>query len=197
MVILKEEKLLQVVNHLQNGKVVVLPSETSYGLSCDATNQKAVDKIFKIKNREEAKSLLIVVPNIDEAKKYLEWNSSLDKLANKYWPGSLTIVNSAKKSKLAKGVVSNQGTLAMRVCALPILVEILELCQQPLVSTSANISGENPLYDHREIIRVFKDRQYIPDAILDYGLLPFNKPSTIVNVVGNKLKILRQGELVI
>ncbi|KKQ27981.1 MAG: Bifunctional N5-glutamine S-adenosyl-L-methionine-dependent methyltransferase/tRNA (M7G46) methyltransferase [Candidatus Magasanikbacteria bacterium GW2011_GWC2_37_14] len=99
MNIIEKEKAL---DYLRSGKIIIFPTETSYGLGCDATNQQAVDKIFKIKGRRGDKPLLVIVPTIEMAKEYLEWNDLLEKIATKYWftrrspseggPGPLTVV---------------------------------------------------------------------------------------------------------
>src|SRR3989339_315883 len=92
MQIFKFENLEEIIDLIKAGGVVIFPTETSYGLGCDATNQSAVDKIFAIKGRVGDKPLLVVVPDIKMAKKYLKWNTTLDNLAQKYWPGALTMV---------------------------------------------------------------------------------------------------------
>ena len=102
MRVLLKKKLDEIVGALKQGEVLVFPTETSYGLGCDATNQKAVDKIFEIKNRVKEKPLLVVVHSIAMAQKYLEWNEILENLASKYWftyrnnsegeTGALTVV---------------------------------------------------------------------------------------------------------
>ena len=92
MNIVEAKKINQIIDLVKSGKVVIFPTETSYGLGCDATNQSAVDKIFAIKGRVGDKPLLVVVPDIKMAKKYLKWNTTLDNLAQKYWPGALTMV---------------------------------------------------------------------------------------------------------
>ena len=92
-IINKEEAL----EYLESGKTVVFPTETSYGLGCDATNQSAVDMIFKIKGRKSDKPLLVVVPTIEMAKEYIEWSSLLEKLSKLYWPGALTVVGKVRK----------------------------------------------------------------------------------------------------
>ena len=97
MKILSECNLSEVVVEILNGETIVFPTETTYGLGCDATNQKSVDKIFKIKGRKSDKPLLVVVPTVEMAKKYLKWNDTLDKLAKKYWPGALTIIGEYKR----------------------------------------------------------------------------------------------------
>jgi len=83
----------EAIKYLKNGKTIIFPTETSYGLGCDATNQEAVDKIFKIKGRRGDKPLLVVVPTVEMAREWLEWTPLVEKLAEKYWPGALTIVS--------------------------------------------------------------------------------------------------------
>ncbi len=110
MQVLTECNLAEIVFELLNGKTLVFPTETSYGLGCDATNQPAVDKIFKIKGRSSDKPLLVVVPAIEMAKKYLIWNELLEKIATRYWPGPLTVVGEYSLPPLFKeGSASRPG----------------------------------------------------------------------------------------
>jgi L-threonylcarbamoyladenylate synthase len=139
--IIDQKNLDKAVLALQNGQTIVFPTETSYGLGCDATNQDAVDKIFKIKGRKSDKPLLVVVPDIEMAKKYLVWNDLLEDLASKYWPGPLTVVGEySKKDNLAKGVVATDNTIAVRVTDFPLTKLLSEKLNRPLVATSANLS---------------------------------------------------------
>ena len=196
MKILKECNLSEVVVELLAGKTIIFPTETSYGLGCDASNQQAVDTIFKIKARVGDKPLLVVVPTVEMAKKYLLWNTNIEKLAKKYWPGALTIVgNCIPNSGLANGVVSNQGTVAVRVTANPVIKFLSESLGKPLVATSGNVSGAGDIYNSADAETMFAGRDVQPDIILDFGQLPKNLPTTLVDATGNELKILRQGEV--
>lgn len=195
MKLMTECNLAMLISEILNGKILVFPTETSYGLGCDATNQTSVDKIFKIKGRVEDKPLLVVVDSIESAKKYLRWNEALENLAQKYWPGPLTIVGEYIGGNLAKGVVAKDGTIAVRVSNFPFVKSITEKIQRPLVATSANLAGEPSLFDPQEIINVFSDRENQPDIILNYGVLSKTEPTTLVSVVGNKITVLRQGIL--
>lgn len=333
-------EVVDAIQFLEQGKILVFPTETSYGLGCDATDQSAVDKIFKIKGRASDKPLLVVVPDVAMAKKYLAWNNLLEDLTKKYWPGALTIVgeyratspfkgrvgvgsringfvrnvalrqnlrknqtkaevilwrglsdkklgglkfrhqhgvgpyvadfyqsdskiiievdgdihfsdekNVLKDNKrkeyleqngyqilrynnvdifnnlsgvlddiyylcdkrlrdpllisplkggeshgdLANGVVAKDGTVAVRVTANPFLKSLTEKFGRPIVATSANLSGAGEIYNGSEAIKIFENLKNKPDAIVDAGVLSKNLPSTIVSVVGNELKILRQG----
>ena len=196
MQILSLNNLSEAVEMLKNGKTLVFPTETSYGLGCDATNQSAVDNIFKIKSRSERKPLLVVVPNVEMAREYLEWNDLLESLSVKYWPGPLTVVGKAKGG-LAQGVISPENTLAVRVSAHPVVRYLSENLGRPLVATSANISGAGDSYSAGEIIKSFEQNEIAPDAIIDAGNLPPAKPTTIVSLADGLMKILRQGDLIV
>jgi L-threonylcarbamoyladenylate synthase len=197
MKIMTECNLSQIVSEILNGQVLVFPTETSYGLGCDATNQTVVDKIFKIKGRVDDKPLLVVVDSIETAKKYLVWNDVLEKLAQKYWPGPLTIVGEYAGDNLAAGVVGKDNTVAVRVSDFPLLKSITEKIGRPLVATSANLAGQENIYDSQKIIDIFASQKYQPDIILNYGQLPINQPTTLVSVVDDNLKILRQGKIIL
>lgn len=197
MPILEEKNLERIISFLKAGKVAVLPSETSYGLSCDATNQTAVDRIFEIKQRDKTKAMLVVVRDVESAKKYLVWNDLLEKIAQKYWPGALTVVGEYQGGDLAKGVVGADNTVAVRVTYSSVLKIIMEKIGRPLVSTSANIAGGKVIFEAAEVQRLFSTEEKKPDIILDYGHLIYHQPTTIVSVVGNELKVLRQGEVVV
>ena len=198
MEIVSEKDANKALDFLSQGKVLAFPTETSYGLGCDARYQEAVYKIFRIKERSSDMPLLVVVSSVEEAKKYLQWNELLDKLSKRYWPGALTVVakaSEAAKDQLARGVVSDRGTLALRVTEFNFLRHLTEKVGSPLVATSANLSGEDNIYKSEEVKRVFKKRIEKPDALIDGGTLLERSSSTLVSVIDNELKILRQGEV--
>lgn len=188
-----KDNIEEVVPLVQNGSIVIFPTETSYGLGCNATNQDSVNKIFKIKDRSTDKPLLIIVQNIDEAKKYIKWNDLLNTLSEKYWPGALTIVGEYIGSNLAKGVVSKDNTIAIRVTNNMWLIKFIKKCNIPLVATSANLAGDDDIYDNNEVINQYFKRKCTPDIVVDAGILPKNAPTTVLSVVGGVLKVLRQG----
>lgn len=112
MRILTDCNLAQLVADILNGQTVVFPTETSYGLGCCATNQAAVDRVFKIKGRPSDKPLLVVVPSVEAAKEYLVWNELLEKVADKYWPGGLTVVGEYRRNPLLVFPLKRGGGLA-------------------------------------------------------------------------------------
>lgn len=199
MMIAKECSLAKIVVDVLEGKTMVFPTETSYGLGCDASNQAAVSRIFAIKGRPSDKPLLVVVPSIAMAKKYLVWNDTLDSLAEKYWPGPLTVVGEYKNGSdtLAKGVVAADGTVAIRVTTHPLLISITEKINRPLVATSANVTDQGNCYSGDDVVKQFSERTEQPDIFLNYDVLPKRPPTTIVRVTTQGCTVLRQGELVV
>ena len=352
MRIINQENLSEAVVALQAGQTLIFPTETSYGLGCDSANQEAVNKIFSIKQRRSDKPLLVVVPSIEMAKKYLVWNDLLEDLAGKFWPGPLTVVGeylnpplfkegrgevklsngqvevnnirmvafnrtlenrqqlienktTAEKilwsrlkgkqmnglkfrrqhgigkyivdfyqpdtktiievdgdvhflddkvikkdiertkwfesmgytmmrfnnvdvigklddvlthihqnltssdavdlpspllkkrgnDRLATGVVAADNTIAVRVTDFPLTKFLSEQLGRPVVATSANLADAGDIYSIKQLGYVFSSKEAKPDMIVDGGELPLNPPTTIVSVVNNNLKILRQGQI--
>ncbi len=199
MKIMNECNLSQVMADLSSGQILIYPTETTYGIGCDAYNQTAVDKIFAIKERPKNKPLLVLVDSVESAKKYLIWNKNLEILASKYWPGALTIIGDASEEglKLAKGVVSENNQIAIRVTAHALAKKLAMTLGKPLVSTSANIGGDKEIYDPKILQVTFGQHDPAPDLLLNFGVLPYCQPSTIVDVTKSEIKIIRQGALTI
>jgi L-threonylcarbamoyladenylate synthase len=197
--VLKEAVLL-----LKKGGVIVYPTETSYGLGCDATNRRAVKKIFKIKKRDRQKSLTLIGSSFKMVKDYVDFDKISWQLAKKYWPGPLTLILSKKTKKLAPtkegkkvytDLDSQNTNFGIRISSQPVALNLVKILNRPLISTSANISGDEPAYSVTEILKQFKKKKNQPDLILDYGKLKKVKTSTVVKVENNKIKILRKGPI--
>jgi len=183
---------------LQEGKTVVYPTETCYGLGCDATNVEAVERIYAIKQRQRNKPLLVVAADAGMLAEFVEWTPSMSAIADRYWPGPLTVVTPTKRGiVLPAGVVAEDGTMAFRITDHHIAEALSRGIGKPLVSTSANISSKKSPYDIGTVLQMFKGNEFEPDIIIDAGVLPHRSPSTIVRVIGEHVEVLRQGELVI
>lgn len=188
-----------IVKSLYEGKTFVYPTETCYGLGCDATNQKAVDNIFFIKQRQKDKPVLVLMADVAMAMEYVEWNETIQSLADKYWPGPLTIVAHRRhKDEFATGIVGPFGMVAFRVTSHPVAQEIVSKLGKPLVSTSANIASHESPYDIEDVLSMFDGQDYQPDIVIDAGSLPHESPSTIVRVNSDRtIEVLREGGIVI
>lgn len=195
----KEVNISQLATELKNGKVIVYPTETCYGLGCDATNQKAVDRLFAIKQRQKDKTVLVLVSDLEMAKKYIDLSGKLLNIAQKYWPGPLTIVAPVvSKDVLPIGVINAlDNTIAVRVTDNNFANSLCRELGVPLVSTSANIANLESPYDIATILHMYKNEDKKPDIIIDGGTLPRQSPSTIIRAQGDNIEVLRQGEMVV
>ncbi len=197
-ILLKDIDINKLVAALKNGAVIAYPTETCYGLGCDATNQEAVNKIFEIKKRQKDKPLLVVMPDQEMAINYIIWSELLQNISQKYWPGELTCVANLKPGvEISEGVRAQDNSLAFRITSHPFVSEISQKLGKPLVSTSANISNEQSCYDVKSLQKIFEHQDVKPDIIIDAGELPERIASTIIKVIDNNIIILRQGEVII
>lgn len=188
--------LAKITKRLAKGETIVFPTETSYGLGCDATNRQAVNAIFDLKGREAGKPVLVVVSDVEMIKPYIVWDDRLSVIAEKYWPGPLTVVVKAKiPSSLAPGVVSEDGTVAFRVTSQPIAQALVKALGKPLVATSANVSGQPSIFLAEEIVSKFSWRG--PDIFINANNLPVVSASTIITLKPQGFDVLRQGDVVV
>lgn len=193
------EVIPKIVQSLLFGQTVVYPTETSYGLGADATNEVAVARLFAIKKRQTTKSMLVLMADVAMAKQYVAWSEPLDELARRYWPGALTVVAPLKPGvEIARGVVGEEDTLAFRITSHPLALALVTALGRPLVSTSANLSSLASPYDCASVLNMFANEAVQPDWVFDAGSLPERSPSTIVQIApGQPLQVLRQGEIVV
>jgi L-threonylcarbamoyladenylate synthase len=188
-----ESQFQEVITLLKAGGVLIYPTDTVYGLGCDAANRRAVKKVFLIKGRLDNKPLPNIVAGLTMAKKYAKFSPLALRLARQYWPGALNLVLPVKYTT-ARVVTARRGKIGLRVPKNGLALRLSRALKRPLVSTSANVSGKLPCYNINEIRRQFEGRRYQPDIILDGGQLSRkNEPSTVAEVKGNKVKILRAG----
>jgi len=187
-------QLAEAVELLKNGKVIIYPTETSYGIGCDATNAEAVKRVFLIKGRPEDKGVTVLLPTADGfGEKYVIWSAGLKMLAEKHWPGPLNIVlESSTESPIAPQCFTG-STISVRRSSHPIAQALADQLGVPIVSTSANISGEPELYDLESIVAAFSKQAFRPNAIMNAGPLPHNLPSTMVHEKDGRISILRRG----
>lgn len=194
---LSVDNIDEAVELLKAGGVIVYPTETSYGLGCDATNHAAVERVFAIKGRPETKALSVILPSLEEATKYINLRPYSRRLANHYWPGPLTIVASVAPASTLSPYCINKNRHAVRVSSHPVAAALATLLGRPIVATSANLSGQADLYAAKDVLASFSGEVNQPDAFIDAGDLPLLPPSTIVEVGAEGINVLRQGSIVV
>jgi len=186
--------LQEAVDVLRAGGVVVHPSESSYGLAVDPRNAAAVRRMFSMKGRSKSMSALVVAYSFGQAEKAVRLAGAIRKLARRYWPGPLTVVAPALGDFYVSGG-ERADDLAIRVPASAWPRALAREFGGPVTSTSANISGSAPAYSAAAVRRAFRGRESKPDLLLDAGRLPDRPPTTLVRAKGDRIEVLRQGQV--
>ena len=188
----------QAVKVLHKGGVIVFPTETSYGLGCDPRNLAALGKIYRLKERSTSKALPLVSCSIEQVRNIFDVPKAVEELADKYWPGPLTILLEPKDMSLRHQMpVFKDGLAAVRVSSHPFVQALACSYNFPITATSANMTGMADPYSMNDLLKVYEpvDASKQPDLIIDGGDLPYNPPSTIIKVESGKIEVLRQGAI--
>mgnify|MGYP001615957832 FL=1 len=180
----------EAVNVLNSGGTVIYPTDTLYGLGANALDEIAVRKIFRIKDRSFSKPLPIIVRNYPWVKELAEIKKRHEEIFKKVWPWKVTIV--LPKKDIIPGVLTAEfNSVGIRIPDYIFTDKLLAKFGYPLTSTSANISGQEPTNDINRIIEIFSKSTEKPDLIIDAGILPKSEPSMIIDLTGDKPKVLR------
>lgn len=178
-----------IVEYLKSGKVMAYPTDTVYGLGCDARNALAIKKINKIKGEKTKKPLLVLISDFKMLKKYCFVNSRQLKYLKKVWPGPVTAILKCR-SNLPAELTGGLDSLAVRLPKAEFLVKIISKCGFPLVSTSLNKKGAKPLLRVENLPKHFK---YLPDLAVDAGECKNAKLSRLVDIRDMKnIKVIRK-----
>lgn len=176
------------VKTFQNGGLVVFPTDTVYGIGCDPYNSDAVNAIYKIKKRDKKKIFPVLGYSKDEIAKIAIFDEKLDRVAEKFWPGQVTLLLKIKEMTLKKSM-KIEDKIAVRVPNNKCVLSLLKECKL-IVGTSANISGMQSFKDPNECRSKFTGY----DTFVDGGIISSIGESTIVEM-DDKLKILREGTI--
>jgi L-threonylcarbamoyladenylate synthase len=188
-----ESGILEAAAILRRGGLVAMPTETVYGLAGDATNDRTVARIFEVKNRPQFNPLIVHVADRAMAETLVTFTASSDQLAERFWPGPLTLVLPRLiGSPISLLASAGLDTIAIRIPAHPVARQLLKHCQLPLAAPSANPSGSLSPTDASHVAATIGDRI---DLILDGGPCTIGIESTVLDMTGVMPCILRQGGL--
>ncbi len=176
---------------LKSGGTIIYPTDTVYGLGCNALDEFAVRRIFDIKERS-SKPLPILARNMVWVEELAYLNDQHRKMAEKFWPGKFTLVL-PKKEIIPAITTTGLPSVGIRIADHVFTDKLLARFGYPLVTTSANISGAAPTGDINTIIREFSHHVPRPDLIIDAGVLPKSNTSVIIDCTTDKPKVLRIG----
>ncbi len=180
----------EIVAELKKGSTILYPTDTIWGIGCDASNAKAVEKIYKIKVRDKSKSLIILIDSIESLKDYVEEVPEVAIDLMKSYREPLTIIFPTSRN-LARNVVAEDGSIAIRIPHDDFCQELLRAFGKPITSTSANISGDPSPAAYSKISSRVKD---MVDYVVHYKLQSFSmgKASSIIRLLPDgDLQIIR------
>lgn len=178
-----EDDLIQSLVVLKNGGTILYPTDTVWGLGCDATNQDAVNKVYKIKSRVESKSLIVLIDSFDKLQDYVENVPDITFDLLKSVENPVTVIYSNARN-LAPNVIASDGTIGIRIVKEPFCKELIRNFGHPIVSTSANISGEPAPVLFSQISDEIKSQvDYVVKFKQNY--FERSKPSTIIRLLEN------------
>jgi len=184
--------LTQAAEILANGGIIAYPTETFYGLGADATNEKAIEKIFAVKGRNFKNPISLIIGQADEVYPLVqEIPETARKLMAAFWPGPLTIVFLAA-DKISPLLTAGSGKIGLRVSSNPGAQGIVQKLKRPLTATSANLSGTPECTQASEVVEQIGKNI---DAIVDLGTTPGTAGSTVIDVTCDPPVILREGAI--
>jgi L-threonylcarbamoyladenylate synthase len=176
---------------LQDGGLVAFPTETVYGLGGDATNEHAVAAIFEAKGRPQFNPLISHVLDATEARRFVDWNETADRLAARFWPGPLTFVlPRAKGSTIALLATAGLDTVAIRAPSHPVAQALIRAAGRPIAGPSANRSGAVSPTQAAHVAESLGNRVSL---ILDGGPCLVGVESTVLDLSANHPTLLRPG----
>ena len=184
-----EEGIMKTFQIIEEGGIVVFPTDTVYGIGCNPYNVNSVKKIYEIKSRSEIKALPVLAYSLDIVKQITSIDKFTEKIIKKYWPGPLTLILKLTDEKLKKSL-KLENKIAVRIPDSKCTLKLLEKCGL-LVGTSANISGDLSYTDPDECLKNIKNF----DVFLNGGTITSKGESTIIEIENDEIKIIREGAL--
>lgn len=179
-------QVLKAIDVISKGGILAYPTEAVYGLGCDPDNSKALEKIIEIKKRDTKKGLILIGSSFSNFYNYVDLSQVTkdDMLfTEKYWPGFFTFIFPASNN-VSKYIKGDYNSVAIRVSNHPFIVQLCSLLGKPIVSTSANFTGESPCTSFIEVKNILGN---LVDYVVDGPTLGCLKPSQIIDLKTKKI----------
>ncbi|MEJ2202579.1 MAG: L-threonylcarbamoyladenylate synthase [Gemmatimonadota bacterium] len=182
------------VAHVRDGGILAYPTETVYGFGARCTAE-GVERVRALKGREDDKPFLVLVGSAGDVSD-LAWTEDAAELSRIFWPGSLTLVLRDPRGRFPSGVRSPSGGVAVRVSSHPLVRRLLEELDEPIISTSANppgrVAARSGADAHAAGVALGAGSELL---VLEMGVLPFSRPSTIIDCSGDHALMVREGTI--
>lgn len=179
------------VKVFNQGGIIIFPTDTAFGIGCRIDDEKAVEKLFKIRKRPKNQATPVLVSSIEMAKKYLEpLPKEVLRLMDRYWPGALTIIYRCRTKKVPSLVRGGGNTLGVRMPKNPKVIELINKIGVPILGPSANFYGEKTPYSIGDL-----DKELVKkvDYVLEGKAGSKGTISTVIDCSQKPFKIIRQG----
>ncbi|PLX80371.1 MAG: threonylcarbamoyl-AMP synthase [Desulfuromonas sp.] len=178
----------RIVETLRQGGIIVYPTDTIYGLGCDIFNHKGVKRIYQVKQRDPRKPFSFICADISDVASYCQVSNFAYKILKRHLPGPYTFVLDATR-QVPGLLTTRQKTVGVRIPDNPIALAIVRELGHPLITTSANTAGDDPVNDPEEIEARFGKSI---DMVVDGGIL-MGDSSTVISLVDDHIEVLREG----
>jgi tRNA threonylcarbamoyl adenosine modification protein (Sua5/YciO/YrdC/YwlC family) len=180
--------IARVAEGLKDGRVIAYPTDTTYGIGCSIFCKKSIERIYQMKLRDRRKPFSIICSSLSEISHYARVSNAAFKYLKRYLPGPYTFVLEATR-EVPDLLLTRQKTVGIRIPDNRICIDLVTALGNPIITTSANLSGEDPVGDPRIIADTFGNQL---DFILDGGILATDV-SSVVSLINEKPEVLRLG----
>lgn len=185
---IKPRQIAQIVEILRGGGVIAYPTDTTYGIGCSIMNKKGLERIYQIKQRDRKKPFSFICSDLSEVSRYARLTNVAFKIMKRCLPGPYTFVLDASR-EVPDLLTTKQKTVGIRIPDNQICLAIVRELGVPIVTTSANISGEVPEGDPHAIDNAFGA---MLDLVVDGGMLTTDV-SSVISLIGDRVELLRKG----
>ena len=187
-----QSSVKQAAEIVSRGGVIAFRTDTFYGLGANPFDVAALRRIKELKGREETKPILILVSDRDQVQRFIDQPSlEFERLAAEFWPGPLTLIGAAR-SEVPHELTAGTGTIGIRLPADDDVRNLVRTCGGALTATSANPSSQPAARTAEEVAACFSSGI---DLIIDGGQSRSDQPSTVLDVTGSEIKIVREGAI--
>lgn len=187
----QEKALEQSVSVIKNGGLVVIPTDTVYGIVGDATQAKTIEHLYALKARSKEKAFPVFVRDVAMARRFAYISDAKARFLEHVWPGTLTVIFHHKE-KLPSILTAGKDTIALRMPQSAFALSLLARIDIPLVQSSANVSEMPAAKNSEDVIASFAHQKQKPDLVIDGGEI-IGMPSTIIDFTAREPRLVRSG----
>ena len=181
-------QIQRIVDGLRQGNVIAYPTDTIYGLGCNIFNSKGIKRLYQLKQRDPRKPFSFICSDMSDVANYCQVSNFAYRIMKRHLPGPYTFILEATR-QVPNLLVTKQKTVGIRIPDNPIALKIVHELGHPLVTTSVNETGEEPLVDPFEIDEKFGRSL---DMVIDGGIM-LGDPSSVISLIDDKIDVIRQG----